>query len=444
MTSIPLPLSDIATWFPPDEFAARREMIFNEIGPEAHALIQGGGPPRGFEVFRQTNEFFYLCGVEIPQSYLLLDGKTRTAALFLPHRPERGEPEFLTADDADALCSQTGLNAVHGLEKLEAQVADITLLYTPYSPAEGRVECRDVLQLYARLVAKDPWDGDVAREQRFLERLRSAAPNMEIRDLTPILDAMRVIKSLREVALMRRTGKLAALAVQEAIQATRPGICEYHLGAIADRLYRENGARREGYCAIIASGANIWHGHYNRNDSVLTDSDLVLMDYAPDVCNYTNDIGRMWPVNGIYSPLQRELYGFIVEYHKAVLKRIRPGVLPRDLLAEAAEEMRPVVESTPFSKRIYREAAERTLTFRGHLSHPVGMAVHDVGSYFETPMQTGLVISIDPQMWIPEERLYFRVEDTIAVTETGVEILTSRVPIELDAIEAMMRACKER
>jgi Xaa-Pro aminopeptidase len=215
---------------------------------------------------------------------------------------------------------------------------------------------------------------------------------------------------------------------------------EYHLEAIADQLYRSNGARHEGYCAIVPSGASIWHAHYNRNDGLLTDGDLVLMDYAPDVCSYTNDIGRMWPINGKYSPLQRELYGFMVEYHKAVLKRIRPGVLPLDLLAAAAEEMRPIVEKTAFSKPIYAEAATRTLAFRGHLSHPVGMAVHDVGSYFEFSMQPGLVISIDPQMWVPEERLYIRVEDTIVVTDTGMEILTGHVPIELDEIEALMGA----
>jgi len=439
MTSAPLPPSDVAAWFPPEEFAARRESVFDAIGPGASALIQGAGPPRGFEVFRQTNEFFYLCGVEIPQAYLLLDGSTRTAALFLPHRPERGESEFLTADDPDLLRAQSGLDAVSGLEALEEKIRNVATLYTPHSPAEGRVECRDVLQHFARLVAKDPWDGDVAREMRFLVRLHLSAPNTKILDLTPILDAMRVIKSPREVEVMRWTGKLTALAMKEAIQSTRPGLREYHLGAIADRLYRENGARREGYCAIIASGANIWHGHYNRNDSVLTDGDMVLMDYAPDVCNYTNDIGRMWPINGVYSPLQRELYGFIVAYHKAVLKRIRPGALPLDVLAEAADEMRPIVESTPFSKPIYQEAAQRTLTFRGHLSHPVGMAVHDVGSYFNVSLQPGLVISIDPQMWIPEERLYIRVEDTIVVTETGVEVLTGHVPIELDEIEALMR-----
>ncbi len=419
-------LYDVSYWFPAEEFAARRARVFDAIGPEACALIQGSGPVRGFEVFRQTNEFFYLCGVETPQAYLLLDGRDHTTALFVPS----GSIQSL------------GLDAVYGLEVLEEKLAGIATLYTPYAPPEGRVECRDVLQLYARTVAKDPWDGEVSRSARFRARLNAVLPRAELRDLTTILDGLRVIKSPREIELMRYTGKLTGLAVKAAIEATRPGMREYQLGAIADHLYRDNGARREGYCAIIASGANIWDGHYNQNDCLLTDGDLVLMDYAPDVCNYTNDIGRMWPVNGTFSTHQRELYGFIVEYHKALLKRLRPGALPREILAETAEEMRSVLEQTTFSKPIYAEAARKALDFRGHLSHPVGMAVHDVGSYFEVPMQVGLVISIDPMLWVPEETLYIRVEDTIVITENGCEVLTGHVPFEVNELEALMQAAQ--
>ena len=434
-------ITDVAYWFAPEEFAARRAAIYDAIGAGSKAVLQGAGPVKGFEIFRQTNEIFYLCGVEIPQAYLVLDGTARRAILCLPHTPERGESEYLTAEDADELIVQTGLDAVQGIETLGDLLAGANRLYTPFCPPEGRVESRDGLQYYARTVAKDPWDGEVSRTDRFIAALRSIAlsTETEISDLSPTLDAMRLIKSKREIEVMRWTGKLTAQAVKDSISATRQGLREYELCAIADNLWRKNGVRREGYCAIIACGENIWHGHYNRIDSELKDGELVLMDYAPDVCNYTNDIGRIWPVNGIYSPVQRELYGFIVAYHKAVLKRIRPGVLPLDLLAEAAEEMRPIVESTTFSSPLYAEAARKTLTFRGHLSHPVGMAVHDVGSYFNSPLQPGLVISIDPQMWIPEERLYIRVEDTIVVTETGVEILTGDVPIDLDEVEELMR-----
>lgn len=408
-------LYDVSHWFPAEEFAARQARVFDAIGPDAHAVLQGGGPVRGFEVFRQSNEFFYLCGVEVPQAYLLLDGKTRTATVFAP------ETE-------------------HPLGALEDALKGVSVLYTPHAPTEGRVECRDVLQLYARTVAQDPWDGEVSRETRFRARLRALLPRAELRDLTPILDAMRVIKSPREIEVMRWTGKLTAQAVREAIRATRPGMREYQLGAVADRVFRENGARREGYCPIIASGVNIWDGHYNRNDSLLVEGDLVLMDYAPDVCNYTNDIGRMWPVDGVFRPDQRALYGFIVAYHKALLRRLRPGALPREILAEAAAEMRDVLERTSFSKAIYAEAARKALEFRGHLSHPVGMAVHDVGAYFDAPLQVGLVISVDPMLWVPEETLYIRVEDTIVVTETGCEVLTGDVPFEIADVEALMRA----
>jgi Xaa-Pro aminopeptidase len=121
----------------------------------------------------------------------------------------------------------------------------------------------------------------------------------------------------------------------------------------------------------------------------------------------------MWPVNGKYSPWQRELYSFIVEYHKVLLGTIRPGLTADEILKVAAEEMSDYVKNHKFSKEIYRRAAERALEFKGHLSHTVGMAVHDVGDYRSTPLKPGVVFSVDPQMWVPEERLYMRVEDTI-------------------------------
>src|SRR5579859_7098037 len=177
MTSNPLTPSDVGYWFPPEEFATRRQTVFDRIGPEAHALLQGAGPVRGFEVFRQTNEFLYLSGVEIPQAYLLLDGETRTTSLFLPHRPARGESETLTADDADLVIEQTGLDAVFGLEELADQVISAPVLYTPYSPAEGRVQSRDVLKHYTRMVAADHWAAEPSREEHFIARLQSVAPD---------------------------------------------------------------------------------------------------------------------------------------------------------------------------------------------------------------------------------------------------------------------------
>lgn len=109
------------------------------------------------------------------------------------------------------------------------------------------------------------------------------------------------------------------------------------------------------------------------------------------------------------------------------------------VLDEAAAEMSDRIAATRFSKPIFEQAARRALEFKGHLSHPVGMAVHDVGRYWERPLEPGLVFALDPQMWAPEEQLYIRVEDTVVITMDGVETLTPDAPLELDDAEAWMR-----
>jgi Xaa-Pro aminopeptidase len=422
--------------FPPAEFLARRSKVFDRIGPGACAIVQGAGPVRGYDSFRQTNEFYWLCGVESAQAYLWLDGRRRATTLFLPRRDEkaqRSDGPSLSADDGARAAAVTGVDDVRPLEELERDLRGADVVFAPHSPAEGRTGSRDVL-LRAQLAAeRDPWHAQPPRERGFLAGLQ---PGRELRDLSPILDELRLLKSPRELELLRRAGALSALAVVEAMRSTRPGVREYHLEAVARYFFRLNGAAGDGYCAILPSGPRIWHPHYFRNDAVLQDGDLVLMDYAPDYRYYTSDIGRMWPVNGRFTPAQRELSAFMTRYHQALLRRIKPGRLPADILAETAGEMSDVIAATRFSRSSVEQAARRALDYAGHLSHPVGMAVHDVGEYRNRPLEPGMVFAVDPQLWVPEEQLYVRVEDTVAVTEHGVENLTGAAPLELDAIEA--------
>jgi Xaa-Pro aminopeptidase len=429
------------TPFPAAEFAARRERLFDAIGSGSHALLQGAPAPRGYVVFRQTNELYYCCGLESPQACLLLNGARRQSTLFLPYRGQEqlGEGAAPGAEDADLVREISGVAQVLALEQLTEHLAEAKALYTPHAPAGLRGATRHHLFLADRAAALDPWDGLPSREQRLVGLLRSRFPGVVVHDLTPILDELRSVKSAREVDLMRRAGRLAAIAIREAMRVTRPGVVEGQLGALANYIYNVNGARGEGYRPIIAGGENIWHIHYHRNDCPLRDGDLVLMDVGPECDYYTSDIGRMWPVNGTYAPWQRQLYGYIVEYHKVLLRTIRPGVTPDQVMDEAAAEMSPVWERWRFSNEAHREGARRTLEFRGHLSHPVGMAVHDDGGYHHRPLVPGTVFAVDPQMWIHEERRYIRVEDTVVVTPDGIENLTRAAPLELDDVEALMR-----
>lgn len=162
------------------------------------------------------------------------------------------------------------------------------------------------------------------------------------------------------------------------------------------------------------------------------------MDYAPDYHLYVSDIGRMWPVNGKFSKVQRELLQFVLDYRSAVMARIRPGVSAKQIQEEAKIAMEPVFARTEFSKTIYEKAARKLVeTGGGVFSHQVGMAVHDVGSYRQL-LKPGHVFSVDPQMWVPEENLYYRYEDTIVITEHGFENFTDFLPTELDDLERLI------
>jgi Xaa-Pro aminopeptidase len=435
--------------FPPEEFKARWATIFDKIGDRAVAIVQGVSLARGFAFPRQSNEFYYLSGIETPGAYILLDGRTRKATLILPprnERLERSEGKVLSADDAELVKQLTGADAVVSTKAMgedwlnELMKAPAPAIYTLFTPAEGTAESRYEIQNANAAIAADYWDGRVSREAHFVNLLRTRAPRADVRDLTAILDEMRSVKSPREIALIRRASQLAGLGILEAIKSTKAGLYEYQLDAAARYIFLAGGARLEGYRSITAAGtANIWNGHYYRNNAQLKDGDLVLMDFAPDHGYYTSDVTRMWPINGKYSPVQRELLQFVLEYRNTVLKLIRPGITSKEIIEQAKLAIAPVLARTKFSKPIYEQAARKMIeTSGGTLSHPVGLAVHDDGPYNRDVLKVGHVFSIDPQLWVPEENLYIRYEDVIVITANGYENFTEFLPTELNELEKLV------
>lgn len=339
----------------------------------------------------------------------------------------------------------TGADEVRAVDELPGAIGRrITrrlapTVFTPLAPAEGTYGTRDgELDVRAESLV-DPFARTPSRESGFVTALHSDFPTLEVRDASPYLDALRCLKSEWEIGMMREAGRLTGLAVLAAMRSTVPGVHEYELAALAELVFRRGGAFGAAYEPIVATGQNAWHGHYGAKTAELQPGELVLMDAAPDYRYYTSDIGRMWPVDGTWAPWQLELYGFIARYHVELLTRIRPGVTVDDVLGGAAETMRAVVDATTFSKRGYEQAAREALDFPYHLSHPVGMSVHDVGEYRGQAFVPGQVFSVDPMLWVPEERLYIRCEDTVVVTEDGIENLTGFVPIAPEEIEATMR-----
>lgn len=288
--------------FTAEEFVARRAAVYAAIGDNI-AIIQGAEEDNGFIVFRQSNTFYYLSGLEIPSAYMLLDGAKKQTTIYLPHRDperERSEGKVLSAEDAELVQAISGAERVRPIEKMATDFTYTYLwrpptpaLYTPFSPDEKFRQSRDeMLSGFGRRIA-DPWDGRPSKAGHFINLLQLRYPQFEIRDLSLTLDNMRLIKSEAEIEVIRRASELAGLGIAEAIRSTKPGVFEYQLEAAANFVYKMNGARGLGYSAIVAGGTNAWMGHYSANSDPVRDGDLILMDVAPDYHYYTSDVTRM-------------------------------------------------------------------------------------------------------------------------------------------------------
>jgi Xaa-Pro aminopeptidase len=256
---------------------------------------------------------------------------------------------------------------------------------------------------------------------------------------------MRLIKSQREIALIREATRISGLGIMEAMRSAQPGMYEYELEAIADYVFKKHNAQGIGYFALVAAGRNASWPHYHAAQTRTEDGQLLLFDYAPDYKYYTADVTRMMPVNGRFTPDQKELYTIYLRLYQALMTSIRPGSVP-EILKDAVAKMDEVLASYTFTNPKYNEAATRFVeNYRrrltsdaGSLGHMVGMEVHDVTAPTPDGLKPGMIFTIEPALTIPEDRVYVRLEDMILITDKGYENLSSFVPMEVADIEKLM------
>ena len=432
--------------FPSEEFAARRARVLTAIG-DGIAVLQGATEYPAYVPFRQNNQFFYLTGVEVPRAVVLLDGKTGQTTLFVPPRNERAErsegPVLVPGEEAARL---TGISAVRPRDEFAAAFAAAAdggrTVYTPLRAESLGAGTPRAASAHADATTADPWDGRPSRETQFVERLKARAPGIQVKDLDPVLDGLRLIKSAREIAIIREATRLSGLGLMEGIRNAHPGMREHEIAAMADYVFVRGGSQGIAYFPLVATGANAFWPHYHAGSGELKSGDLVLFDYAPDYKYYSADVTRMFPANGVFSPAQRELYTIYLRLYQALMTSIRPNAAPRDIIRTAVAMMDPIVTGFTFTSDKHRRAAQEFVDdFRNStmnvLGHTVGMEVHDVYPPTEV-LRPGMVFTIEPALTIDEDRVYVRLEDMILITETGYENLSAFAPVEPDAIEKLM------
>lgn len=418
--------------YSPEEFSARRARLVTALraqGPDRGTVVLFGASTATPGVrFRQDHDFYYLTGSEALNAVLVMDVPSGEAHIFMP-RLSATQVQFNGGnwlDETDA-ARKYGLSSVQPLsalaEFLTTRQGDRAggTMWVRFADRDEIDQSRGEIRTGIARRRANPFGQHPTEDAARAAALRTQFPSADFRDVTPHIDRLRLIKSAREIEILRYNGRISAEAIALAIRASAPGRYEYELEAEATGWMVKHGLQTAAYPAIVGSGpmGNQWH--YQDNGRQMKAGELVVMDYAGSLDYLTVDITRTWPVSGRFTDQQRRAYDAVLATQKAIIAAIKPGA----------------------ARVVVRRIAEDTMRQQGfdpryaNSGHYVGLSVHDVGDS-NLPYAEGMVLAIEPIIDLPDQQLHVRIEDTVLVTATGAEVLSSAVPKEVKELLALL------
>lgn len=419
------------TVLPMEEFIKRRAALADQVKEGLIVLFANADNSPGLR-FRQDNDFYYFTGIEDKNAILAILPATRQAVLFLPHQTRKEATyEGKNLLDEPNAKEKTGLTDIVGLDFFNEALArwlgnekNQRTIYVRLSAPDTVENNRgDTLIMHARR-CRNPYNDQIMLDHYRVQKLKEQYPAFTFKDITPIIDSLRVIKSPAEIEILRRNGKISAEAVKQAMRVSGPGVYEYELEAEALHVITKNGARGTAFPTIVGSGPNSCIMHYADNNRAINPNEVVLMDFGADLDYYCMDITRTWPASGKFTPEQREIYQTVLEVQKACIAAYRPGVTEEDVRKYAAETMKK------------KNLDPRGL--KGGIHHYLDMCTHGVGPR-DVPLKEGMVFTIEPALYFPEKNFGVRIEDTVLITKNGCEVLTKDAPKEIAEIETLVK-----
>ena len=388
--------------------------------------------------FRQHSDVYYLTGFAEPDTTLVLRPGAESERFVMFVRPR--DPEMETWDGRRAglegAREQFGADAAFAAAELDTRLWDLLANHEELHYALGLDEEMDL-----RIAAA------IARLRK--SEKRGKRPPRAVVDPRAALHELRLRKSPEEVKTLRKAAAITAEAHRAAMAAGRPGTFEYELEAIIDYTFRKNGGTGPGYSTIVGAGENATILHYVENSCAIGPDDLVLVDAGCEYGYYTADITRTFPASGKFTGRGRDVYAIVLDTQKSAVAMAKPGVTIDQIHEHCVRKLTAgMIElgllTGPAEERI------TDLAFKKHYmhgtSHWLGMDVHDVGAYTRDgtarPLEPGMVITVEPGLYLAAEGIGVRIEDDVLITQDGVgnEVLTAAAPKEIADVEAATRA----
>lgn len=454
---------------PQSEYQARRDAFVSSLPGDGVVLVLGAPEPvENYLTFWQSQNFRYLTGFLEPNAALVVvrrDGASR-AMIFVPPKDAAQEVwtgERLGVDGAKPRMGLEGRNAATLRRVLDSLITGGGTLFAVGDFSRGGGS--DVPGEAAPRTAHD----------QFLDGIKARHRNVKVADVNALVMRLRGKKSAAELALLRDAASISAAAHREAMRAIEPGMAEFEIQALAEYTFRRNGGDGPSYGSIVGSGPNSAILHYNRDDRFMNDGEVITMDMAAYYGGYSADITRTVPVNGKFSPAQRDVYSVVLAAQAAAERQIKPGAsfavlndsalgvikngLARLGLTESADATYECGAPAPGGR-----CPQWRLYYLHGLGHPIGLDVHDVDVYTRGTLAVGSVFTLEPGLYvrattldvIPDvpanaglraklasvvpkyANIGVRIEDDYIVTASGHDRITADVPRDIEAIEREM------
>ena len=404
--SVPLPPAEP---FPPEVYRARRDRLATTLGGGIAVLYARGEEDR--DGYLQDSDFYYLTGIEEEGAVLVLSPEERVYKEWLFLKPRDQDAERWTgerADIGDTLKRITGFTRILRTTALESRMVALA-------------RNSKTLQMIHQ---PGSLSGSTPKETELYNKLQGRIPGLSEKDRSDLLPAMRSVKEPRELALMERAIAATMNAHRAAARSIWPGAQENWVEALIALEFKRGGAVRPAFSSIVGSGPNSTILHYPKHDQRIAAGSLVVCDIGSDYGHYAADITRTYPADGRFTPEQRRIYDIVLRAQQECIDMIKPGVFYEDIHERAVSVIR---------------AAGYGDYFIHGLGHFVGLDVHDAGLY-SRPLAAGMVITVEPGIYLPKQALGVRIEDMVLVTPTGHRLMTEALPRSASEIEAMMRA----
>ena len=421
---------------PNNVYAERRAKLANQLdAPIVLWGFTGREEVSQDYIFAQEESFYYLTGHNEEAAGLILlpgaqdpHGTAGGASwngpreiLFLPPKnPGKEKWNGVRMSPSDpGIEARTGFASVKPFPEMRATVENLARLYTAF---------------YTIL----PYDkelGGYPHEKAVVDWLQLVAPKVAVKDVHPQIAAKRQVKSPSEVAFLTQAIDLTVDSQLEAMKIMRPGLYEYQVAAKMVEVHEMGGSEREGYAPIVGAGPNSTALHYDKLSRKIEDGDIVVMDIGAQYSGYSADITRTIPANGKFTARQREIYEIVLGAQNAALAAIKPGA--HFSCKGKKDGLFNIAYDYINSHGKDREGRPLGQYFIHGLGHNIGLNVHDPGDYC-SPLQPGMVVTVEPGIYIPEENLGVRIEDDVLITDYGYKLLSERLPRNPDEIEQVM------